>query len=312
MQKTFYAHGKLLIAGEYFVLDGALALAVPTKFGQSLEILDNEMGDLQITSLDMNEKPWFTASYSLPDLVELTSSSDKISRRFLQILKACRELNPDFLNSTDGKIALTRLEFPRNWGLGTSSTLVYTMAKWAEVDPFELLKKTFGGSGYDIACAGVEHPISYHLDANYKNGRHFGKVKFQPSFHENLYFVFLNHKQNSRDGIARYRKRVSAKDKKRISDELTGLTYRIGKAKTLESFEQCLNQHEEIVSKALAFVEVKDLYFHNYWGSVKSLGAWGGDFVLVTSNRSEAETKAYFLKKEYDVFLRFEEMVLGF
>ena len=36
--QTFYSHGKLLISAEYAVLDGALALALPTKFGQSLQV----------------------------------------------------------------------------------------------------------------------------------------------------------------------------------------------------------------------------------------------------------------------------------
>ena len=36
MKKTFYSNGKLLITGEYVVLDGAKALALPTKYGQNL------------------------------------------------------------------------------------------------------------------------------------------------------------------------------------------------------------------------------------------------------------------------------------
>jgi mevalonate kinase len=36
--QTFYSHGKLLISSEYAVLDGAQALALPTKFGQTLKV----------------------------------------------------------------------------------------------------------------------------------------------------------------------------------------------------------------------------------------------------------------------------------
>ncbi|MDB4497362.1 GHMP kinase, partial [Flavobacteriaceae bacterium] len=32
MLNTFYSNGKLLLTGEYLVLEGATALAVPTKF----------------------------------------------------------------------------------------------------------------------------------------------------------------------------------------------------------------------------------------------------------------------------------------
>ncbi|MEM0993828.1 MAG: GHMP kinase, partial [Bacteroidota bacterium] len=36
---SYYAHGKLLLTGEYAVLDGAVALAVPSKLGQRLDIV---------------------------------------------------------------------------------------------------------------------------------------------------------------------------------------------------------------------------------------------------------------------------------
>jgi len=37
-KRTFYSHGKLLLTAEYVILDGAKALALPTKFGQEMEI----------------------------------------------------------------------------------------------------------------------------------------------------------------------------------------------------------------------------------------------------------------------------------
>ena len=306
MKKTFRAHGKLLLTGEYFVLDGALALALPTKLGQSLEVMDNEMlSDLQMTSFDKLEKPWFTGSYALPDLSELTASNDKVGQRFSQILKAARELNPKFLNNATGKIAATHLEFPRNWGLGTSSTLIYTIAQWAEIDAFDLLKKTFGGSGYDIACAGADGPINYA-----KNGdnQHFNAAQFNPPFKENLYFVFLEKKQNSREGIARYRAKVN--ENSPLIDEVNGLSYEIGRSQTLETFDKFLVEHENVVAKTLELNRAKDLYFKDFWGEIKSLGAWGGDFILATSERSAAETRAYFLEKGFPTFLKYEELIL--
>ena len=45
----FYSNGKLLLTGEYVVLDGATALAVPTRFGQDL-IVDRIQGDQLIWS----------------------------------------------------------------------------------------------------------------------------------------------------------------------------------------------------------------------------------------------------------------------
>ena len=34
----FYSHGKFLLTGEYLVLKGALALALPLKLGQSMTV----------------------------------------------------------------------------------------------------------------------------------------------------------------------------------------------------------------------------------------------------------------------------------
>ncbi len=38
MKGFFSAHGKLLLSGEYFVLDGALGLALPANYGQHLAL----------------------------------------------------------------------------------------------------------------------------------------------------------------------------------------------------------------------------------------------------------------------------------
>ena len=37
----FFSKGKLLLTSEYFVLDGALSLAIPTKLGQDLLVEKN-------------------------------------------------------------------------------------------------------------------------------------------------------------------------------------------------------------------------------------------------------------------------------
>ena len=47
------ANGKLLLTAEYFVMDGATALALPTRFGQQLSAKDaDKAGILQWQSFD--------------------------------------------------------------------------------------------------------------------------------------------------------------------------------------------------------------------------------------------------------------------
>ena len=63
--KPFYSHGKLLLSGEYVVLDGALSLAIPTKYGQSLIIQTIEEPLLSWKSFDEAKNVWFKKEFKL-------------------------------------------------------------------------------------------------------------------------------------------------------------------------------------------------------------------------------------------------------
>lgn len=299
------ANGKLLLSSEYFVLDGALALALPTSKGQTFtfESMPNS-NVISWKSFDEKKQLWFEGVFSMENFEAIKTSDVKISDRLSQILKACRELNDSFLKNKKGMTVESHLTFPKNWGLGTSSTLIYSVAKWAKVDAFVLLEKTFGGSGYDIACAGAEKNILYSK----KNGvAEWSNCEFDPPFKNQLYFIFLGKKQNSREGISHYRK-VNKKD--HLVSEFSSFTKKIIACTEFSEFEELINEHENLVSVTLHLPKVKDLYFKDYWGSVKSLGAWGGDFVLATSDRSEEETKRYFNEKGFEVFLKYEDLIV--
>lgn len=77
----------------------------------------------------------------------------------------------------------------------------------------------------------------------------------------------------------------------------------------LKSFENCVYDHEQIIANALNLKKVKDIHFQDYWGAVKSLGAWGGDFALVTSNKSVKETKEYFRLRGFETVMGFDELI---
>ncbi len=307
MTKSFTANGKLLISGEYFVLDGALALALPTKTGQQLKVEVSSTDDqtLHWQSLNVKGKIWFQGKFRLPDLQLISSSDAAVGERLQSILQKSKLLNSSFLNDSSSKKVVSKLEFPNEWGLGTSSTLIFNIAQWADVDPYSLLEGTFGGSGYDIACASADGPIFYQRNGNKML---FQETHFQPSFSDQLYFVYLGKKQNSREGIARYR--AQGKIQKPLIDQVSQLTKNLSTSTDLANFENFLKAHEKIVAQNLKIEKVQDLYFSDFWGVVKSLGAWGGDFVLVTSHRSEKETREYFEQKGFGIFIRYEDMVL--
>ena len=96
------------------------------------------------------------------NLVNFSTDDPDKAMRLCQILQAVKQLNPKAFEGNDIKFT-TRLDFDPNWGLGSSSTLIANLAQWANVNPYELLKLTFGGSGYDLACATAEGPIYYQL-----------------------------------------------------------------------------------------------------------------------------------------------------
>jgi mevalonate kinase len=115
MPSAFYSNGKLLISGEYVVLDGAKAWAIPTKFGQHLRVSQNDSGLLSWKSIDDKGLLWFEAIYKQDKLIEVSASDSKISKTLIDILSEARKMNPAFLMDSDGSDIETKLTFPKDW-----------------------------------------------------------------------------------------------------------------------------------------------------------------------------------------------------
>ncbi|MCX7550870.1 GYDIA family GHMP kinase [Xanthomarina sp. F2636L] len=305
--ESHYSNGKLLLTGEYVVLDGALSLAVPTTFGQYLKITAIDGPKVIWKSLNYENNVWFEDSFSLQ---EITIGFQKLrndkANRLLEILQAAKQLNPAFLNS--GYQVETKLTFPQDWGLGTSSTLINNIANWAQVDAYKLLGLTFGGSGYDIACAQNDSAITYQLknsfDCTLSENRTVKQTPFNPSFKEALYFVYLNKKQNSRDGIAQYRAYTT--NKTQVVKEISNITTQLIDCSNISDFNLLLNKHEQLISSIIHQVPVKEKLFSDFNGAIKSLGAWGGDFVMVTSEENPSK---YFKNKGFETMIPYSEII---
>jgi hypothetical protein len=61
------------------------------------------------------------------------------------------------------------------------------------------------------------------------------------------------------------------------------------------------------MSEILEIQTVKNSLFSDFNGTVKSLGAWGGDFVLVVSNENPT---AYFKAKGFETIITYSDMIL--
>lgn len=303
MTQTFYSNGKLLITGEYVVLDGAKALALPTKFGQYLHVSYGEKNTLFWKSHDSDGSVWFEDEISFEAIKNKThyDSKNTVKNTLIDILHQAYIQNNSFLDHSEGYKVTTELTFPRYWGLGTSSTLINNIAQWLKIDAFELLRKSFGGSGYDIACAQNDTPILYHLE---KEVPQVETVRFQPVFADQLYFVYLNQKQSSRTAINSYYNKQQRIGKTIL--EINGITNALLTANTISRFSQLLESHEIIMSNVLEMQTVQEALFPDFKGIVKSLGAWGGDFVLAVS---EENPQPYFQKRGYETIISYRDMI---
>ena len=299
---NYSSNGKILLTSEYLVLDGAKALALPSKFSQSLEINQIEKkNEIKWTSYDYNGEVWFNETFIISENNFSYKGNNKFSDKLVAIFKAIKKLNKSIFTDL-GVDFKTRLGFSKDWGLGTSSTLINNLSLWAKINPYDLLDLTFNGSGYDIACCDKFNPIVYQKT---KDERIIEDSNFNPSFKENLFFIYLGNKQNTSEAIKNYRSHKS--EIKNIIPRINSICSSIIKSNTLTEFEKLILEHEKIISKAINMDSIKNILFKDYQsGAIKSLGAWGGDFILVTGNKQNME---YFAEKGYNEIIPYKDLV---
>jgi mevalonate kinase len=304
VERTFYSHGKLLLTSEYVVLDGAMALAIPTKKGQTLKITHtgSKNNCIHWRSFTVEGDCWFEDTLSISQHGIVSLKNTEISKTLCEILLAAQRLNPLFLNQVIERTVVTQLEFPKSWGLGSSSTLINNIAQWAAVDAFSLLFNSFKGSGYDIAAAQMHTAFLYQVAHETPS---FSPSPLAWTFTDQLFFIYLNKKQDSKEGISHYKtkrgsQQIDFKYFSAISEAIIAVT-------TLDGFKTLVENHERAISEIIEMPTVKELLFSEYSGAIKSLGAWGGDFVLATGTAVEMR---YFKEKGYETVIPFSEMCL--
>lgn len=298
---SFKANGKFLLTGEYLVLHGALSLALPLKLGQTMNV-ETADNDIVRWTAKHPHGLWFEASFDRGSL-DLIEASDAVKAGFVaRLLENVKEGNHHLFDK--GLVIETKLYFDPQWGMGSSSTLVSNIARWAGLDPYQILKDTFGGSGYDIACAEVSSPIFYSLE---KGSPKVQKADFNPTFSESLFFVYQGKKQSSAREVRGFLN--DNRDYLKYIPSIETITQEMVKVDELKDFCRLMDEHEAIMSKCLGKPGLKT-YFSDFEGSLKSLGAWGGDFMLAATGKGEDYVKSYFAKHDMNVVLRYDDIVL--
>ena len=294
-----YANGKLLITGEYLILEGAYSLAIPCSKGQHIEYnADQKSKVIDWKSFDFKQKLWFSVKYE-SDSLNIIETNDKTKAIGLQriLIEAYKLSKTVKLN---GQIS-TFLDFPNNWGLGSSSTLTVCISKIFKIDPLELHFKTSNGSGYDVACGHFNKPITYLIN----NKKPIVKeIDFELPFSENIFFIHLNKKQKSENEIVRFKKQT--KNKSININSISDITSEMIDCQNINLFNDLIDEHENIISYYIDKKPIKTELFPDFNGSIKSLGAWGGDFVMASSLDDSFE---YFKAKGFNTIIPFHKMI---
>jgi mevalonate kinase len=292
-----------MLTGEYAVLDGATAVAVPTKKGQRMVVKAHRGTDLVWQSYDHEGNLWFESEISIYDFKAVKTTNEAVSEKLFKLLKNAVRLNCEFLDKWNAYKIETHLEFPLDWGLGSSSTVTQLVADWAEINALELYFKYENGSGYDVACASAKGPIEYICSSEQIS---YTPIDFKPNFLDQVYFVHTGVKKNTNEGIKEYLSVV--KDKANLVKEMSKISESIEDVKDLKTFENLITDHDILINKHTGFKTVKAERFSDYKGAIKSCGAWGGDFIMATG--SADEVSAYFKSKGLTTIVPYKEMVL--
>lgn len=300
----FHAQAKLLVTGEYLVLAGATALALPLRFGQRLRVEETGRGTIDWES-SAPRGIWFRARFSGDASCVISADDPGTAGKLRKILSAARELNPGFLEGKQGFNIKVRADYPLEWGLGSSSSLCHLVAGWAGVDPLDLHIRISNGSGYDVAAAGQPGIFYYRVQQ--------GRPQITPSLagpalRENALFVFLGNKQDTAREVAAFlaRKNFSEADVERIS-ELSSLVCLAG---TGEDLCRLADEHESVLGDILDREPIARR-FPSFPGTVKSLGAWGGDFAMFVSPREQAEVVQLLHQMGFPVVFTYDDLKLA-
>lgn len=304
---SFTANGKLLLTGEYLVLKGAKSLALPLRKTQRVEIIPEETNGHPLLAWYAfgPENPWMKVLFELPSLDIIHSPDQQKTVKLQSILLTLKQLNPALFDGSHSYKVRTQLDFDPEWGLGTSSTLIAALARWGGVDPYNLLRLSIGGSGYDIACATAKAPIFFQL----RNLRQeISKAGFYPAFAENLFFVYTGQKKDSSQGIIDFNRLTEDLDLEKETAMISALSEEAATTTSFIRFCELMDTHEKLLSALLKKPVIQSQY-PGFEGQLKSLGAWGGDFMLAMTQHNKQEVVNFFSEKASGIVFAYHELV---
>ncbi len=296
--KKYWIPGKLMLAGEYAVLKGATALSVPTKYGQTFCFSPQEEGCT--VSTKFREELVFQGCFDGNGKVVATSDESK-GNFISSVLKAIYDLTRKDLPAFN---LMIQSDFPLEWGLGSSSAFLTGMSRYLHIDVMELNEHLGHSSGYDVATQWHQQPILYK---RMNEKPQILPVSLDYAFANSLYFVWTGKKRSTAESVKQHKHKLNRNDLVRSIDPfVTQMAF----ATTLDGFANALQAHESFMSQILAEATLKDKVSHLSDIPVKSLGAWGGDFILLVWQKDPHELKQLIEEAGFDTLIPWKDMVL--
>jgi mevalonate kinase len=298
---TYHANGKLLLTGEYLVLHGAKAIALPLKLGQQLLVSQETATDSIQWQAFYRESVWFSCELNPIDFSILSASHPEKAETLSQLFKTIKILNPEFTPAPGSRFE-TALESNPEWGFGSSSTLVSLLSQMAKVNPFVLNELVFNGSGFDIACATADGPIFYVRNEPAE------PIALDYPFSDRLFLVYSGKKMRTAGAVNSFLK--NAKPSVQLIREVSAISDEFAVCRDHDEFNLLIRQHEALISDQIGRMPVKSEFFTDFKGEIKSLGAWGGDFFLASTPLPISGVKKYFENKGLNTVFNWEDLIL--
>ena len=297
----FKSNGKLLITSEYLVMKGAMALAIPAKLDQELNVISTNSDFVNWKSFNKDNQIWYEEKFFLDKgALIYHGEKNKMSDLIVRLFDYIHKFNKP--EKSIGNEFIWKINFNINWGLGSSSTLINNLSKWAKVNPYKLLFSVFNGSGYDIACCDKSNPIIFQKKDNYLS---VSDTTFNPNFLNNLFLIFLNKKQDTQKSVQNF-----LENDQSLSEEINQMNeivHEIENVKDITTFESLIERHEKIIANILQMPTIQNDKFPDYNnGVIKSLGSWGGDFVLATGDEKSVD---YFEEKGFNTIRKISDLL---
>ncbi|TVQ91287.1 MAG: hypothetical protein EA393_04760 [Bacteroidetes bacterium] len=295
MEKIF-SHAKLILMGEYAVLHGADAVCLPLKTGQLLKV--NEDNSTRIKwKWTWNEQ--ILADFILDtETLQITENPTGKPDWAVKLIKLIRQSNPDFLRNKGCSLHFENY-FPPQWGLGSSSATISSLCRLAGVNAYPVNEKLMGGSGADIACTTAKSWFLYRKKLPLPQTWH---IPFEYPFLNNTFFIYSGQKKDT----AGHLKEMSTKKNSKMNADwlkINEYVYRFLAPKETSDLLEIIEHHELFISGKIGIEPVAN-QFSDFQGGIKSLGAWGGDFLMAVSMQPAAAVRKYFIDKGFtDIFL---------